>query len=152
MSVYFHYSDVIMGEVASQIASVSSVYSTVCLGVDQRKHQRSASLASVRGIHRWPVNSPHKGPVMRKMFPFDDVIMYSPEAASANINRIFMVGGARGSACSWGASCFFIPYTYNYWGGINYDIYVKCSVFFHFARHIVKFSNQENINEKSSIL
>ena len=44
-------------------------------GADQRKHQSSASLALVRGIHRWPVNSPHKGPVTRKMFPFDDVIM-----------------------------------------------------------------------------
>ena len=44
-------------------------------GADQIKHQSSASLAFVRGIHRWPVNSPHKGPVMRKMFPFDDVIM-----------------------------------------------------------------------------
>ena len=32
-------------------------------------------MAFVRGIHRWPVNSPHKGPVTRKMFPFDDVIM-----------------------------------------------------------------------------
>ena len=42
---------------------------------DQRKHQRSASLAFVRGFHRWPVNSPHKGPVTREMFPFDDVIM-----------------------------------------------------------------------------
>ena len=40
------------------------------------KHQSSASLAFVRGIHRWPVNSPHKGPVTRKMFPFDDVIMF----------------------------------------------------------------------------
>ena len=39
------------------------------------EHQSSASLAFVRGIHRWPVNSPHKGPVTRKMFPFDDVIM-----------------------------------------------------------------------------
>ena len=29
----------------------------------------------MRGISRWPVNSPHKGPVTRKMFPFDDVIM-----------------------------------------------------------------------------
>ena len=29
----------------------------------------------LEGIHRWPVNSPHKGPVTRKMFPFDDVIM-----------------------------------------------------------------------------
>ena len=45
-------------------------------GTDQRKHQSSALLAFVRGIHRWPVNSPHKGPVTRKMFPFDDVIMY----------------------------------------------------------------------------
>ena len=44
-------------------------------GADQRKHQSSASLAFVRGIHRWPVNSPHKGPVTRKMFPFDDIIM-----------------------------------------------------------------------------
>ena len=39
-----------------------------------KKRQSSASLAFVRGIHRWPVNSPHKGPVTRKMFPFDDVI------------------------------------------------------------------------------
>ena len=43
---------------------------------DQRKHQSSASLAFVRGIHRGPVNSPHKWPVTRKMFPFDDVIMH----------------------------------------------------------------------------
>ena len=44
-------------------------------GADQRKHQSSASLAFVRGIHWWPVNSPHKGLVTRNMFPFDDVIM-----------------------------------------------------------------------------
>ena len=42
---------------------------------DQRKHQSSASLAFVWGIHRGSVNSPHKWPVTRKMFPFDDVIM-----------------------------------------------------------------------------
>ena len=40
-----------------------------------KEHQSSASLVFVRGIHRWPVNSPHKGPVTRKMLPFDDVIM-----------------------------------------------------------------------------
>ena len=51
------------------------VYSTVCPGADRRKHQSSEPLAFVRGIHRWPVNSPHKRPVTRKMFPFDDVIM-----------------------------------------------------------------------------
>ena len=69
------YSDIIMGAMASQLTSLAIVYSTVYSGADQRKHQSSASLAFVRGIHRWPVNSPHKGPVTRKMFPFDDVIM-----------------------------------------------------------------------------
>ena len=72
---FAHYGDVIMGEMASQITSLTIVYSTVYSGVDQRKHQNPASLAFVRGIHRWPVNSPHKGPVTRKMFPFDDVNM-----------------------------------------------------------------------------
>ena len=52
------------------------VYSSVYSGTDQRKHQSFASLAFVRGIHRWPVNSPHKRPVTRKMFPFDDGIMW----------------------------------------------------------------------------
>ena len=71
----FHYKDIIMSAMASQITSLTTVYSTVYSGADQRKHQRSASLAFVRGVHRWPVNSLHKGPVMRKMLPFDDVIM-----------------------------------------------------------------------------
>ena len=70
-----HYGDVIMSSIASQITSLTTVYSTVYSGTDQRKHQSSASLAFVRGIHRGPVNSPHKWPVTRKMFPFDDVIM-----------------------------------------------------------------------------
>ena len=59
----------------SQVTSLTIVYSTVDSGVDQRKRQSSASLAFAWGIHRWPVNSPHKGPVTRKMFPFDDAIM-----------------------------------------------------------------------------
>ena len=66
-----------MGAMASQITSLTIVYSTVYSGVDQRKPQSPASLALVPGIHRWPVNSPNKGPVTRKMFPFDDVIMVS---------------------------------------------------------------------------
>ena len=70
-----HYNDVIMGAIASQITSLTIVYSAVYSDADQRKHQSSASLASVRGIHRGPVNSPHKWPVTRKMVPFDDVIM-----------------------------------------------------------------------------
>ena len=70
-----NFSDVIMKAMASQITSVSMVCFTVCSGADQRNHQSSASLAFVMGMHRWPVNSPHKGPVTRKMFPLRDVIM-----------------------------------------------------------------------------
>ena len=70
-----HHSDIIMSAVPSQITSVSIVYSTVCSGTDQRKHQSSASLAFVRVIHQWPVNSLHKGPVTRKMLLFDDIIV-----------------------------------------------------------------------------
>ena len=70
-----HYNDVTMGMIASQITSLTIVYSIVYSDADQRKHQSSASLAFVRGIHRGPVNSPHKWAVTRKMLPFDDVIM-----------------------------------------------------------------------------
>ena len=70
-----HYNEAITGAIASQITSLTSVYSIVYLDTDQRKHQSSASLAFVRRIHRGPVNSPHKWPVTRKMFQFDDVIV-----------------------------------------------------------------------------
>ena len=63
-----HYNDVIMGAMAYQITSLTIVYSNVYSGTDQRKHQSSASLAFVGGIHRWPVNSLHKWPVTRKIF------------------------------------------------------------------------------------
>ena len=71
-----HYCFVIIRANASQITSLPIVYSTVYSGVDERKHQSSASLTFVRRILRWPVNSPNKWSVTRKMFPFDDVIMY----------------------------------------------------------------------------
>ena len=74
-----HYDDVIMDSIASQITSLTIVYSNVYSGADQSKHQSSASLAFVWGIHRGPVNSPHKWPVTRIMFPFDDVIMSNPQ-------------------------------------------------------------------------
>ena len=64
-----------METMASQITSLTIVYSTVYSGADQRKYQSSASLAFVRGIRRWPVDFPHKWPETRKMFSFDDVIM-----------------------------------------------------------------------------
>ena len=67
--------DVIIGAMTSQITNLKIVYSTVYTGADQSKHQSSASLAFVLGIHRSPVNSPRKGPITWKMFLFDDVIM-----------------------------------------------------------------------------
>ena len=70
-----HYGDVIMGAIGSQITNLTIVYSTFYSDADQRKHQSSAPMAFVRGIHRGPVNSTHKWPVTRKIFPFDDVIM-----------------------------------------------------------------------------
>ena len=77
----YHYGDVIMDTMASQITSVTIVYSTVYSGADQRKHQSSVLLAFVRG----PVNSPHKCPVTRKMFPFNDVIMFQEFADRVGI-------------------------------------------------------------------
>ena len=74
-SYRIHYCDVRMCVVASQITSLTIVYSNVYSDAD-KKHQSSGSLAFVWGIHRGPVSSPHKWPVTRKMFPFDDVIMW----------------------------------------------------------------------------
>ena len=70
-----HYSDVVMGALMCRSSSLTTVYSTIYSSADQRKYQSSASLTFVMGIHRSPVNSPHKWPVSRKMFPLDDVIM-----------------------------------------------------------------------------
>ena len=70
-----HYSDVKISAMASQITGVSIAYLTVCSGPNQIKYQSSASLAFMMGVHRWPMNSPHKGPVTWKMLPLDDVIL-----------------------------------------------------------------------------
>ena len=76
-----HYSDVIISTMASKITGISIVYLNICARADQRKHQSSVSLAFVRAIHWWPVNSLHKGPVTRKMFPIDDVIIWSSQSS-----------------------------------------------------------------------
>ena len=97
----FHYSDVIMGAMASQITSLTIVYSTVYSGADQRKHQSSASLAFVRGIHRGPVNSPHEWPVTRKMFQFDGVTIL-PLIEGKLVDRIAQLDYSQlWCACEW---------------------------------------------------
>ena len=77
-----------MGAMSSQIISLMIVYLTVYSGADQRKHQISASLAFVREIPRWQVNSPHKWPVTPKMFPVDDVIMINQTQGGAALRFI----------------------------------------------------------------
>ena len=75
-----------MSSIASQITSLAIAYSTVYTHNDQRKHQSSASLTFVWGIHRWLVSSPHKGPVTRKMFPFDEIFMIALTILLLNLN------------------------------------------------------------------
>ena len=92
-----------------QITSLTSVYSTVYSGAGQRKHQSSASLTFVRGIHQWPVNSPHKGPVTRKTFPFDNVIM------SRGIQSVRWIPLQKVSNAElWGFLCFQLEKLWNY--------------------------------------
>ena len=103
----FHYCDVIMSPMASQITSLAIVYSIAYSGTDQRKHQSSASLAFVRGIHRGPGNSPHKWPVTRKMFPFDDVIMciliqVQLRAINHDLNQTFIMTSTSPSSITGG--------------------------------------------------
>ena len=88
-----HYHDVILSSMTSKITSLTIVYSTIYSRAYQRKHQSSASLAFVCGFHRWPVNSPHKGPVTRKNFPFDDVIISIKISLTCSIHFMVSVKG-----------------------------------------------------------
>ena len=77
-----------MGAMAAQITSLTIVYSTAYSDADQRKYQSSVSLAFEQGIHRWPVNSPHKGPATRKIFPFVNVIILYLDSNIAEKNSL----------------------------------------------------------------
>ena len=77
-----------MSAMASQIIGVSNACSNGFSGADKRIHQSSASLAFDRGIHLWPADSPHKGPVTRKMIPIDDVNMVFLEVPSLALGNL----------------------------------------------------------------
>ena len=93
----------------------------------------SASLALVRGIHRRPVNSPHKWPVTRKMFPFDDVIMSSPSLKCWHISVLMhciayqLIYSANGSNFRWAVWCSQMPFI----SLINRDFSKHISVLWH---------------------
>ena len=83
-----------MSAMASQITGLTIAYSNVYSGADQRKHQSSASLAFVEGIHPWiPLTkAPNKGPIRRKMLPFDDVIMKDCGTTNNRIRIVLLFG------------------------------------------------------------
>ena len=74
---HLHYNDVTMTTMASQITSLTVVYSTVYSDADKKKTSKLRVTGLCVGNSPGAVNSPHKGPVTRKMFPFDDVIMHT---------------------------------------------------------------------------
>ena len=101
-----HYNNIIMSVMVSQITSITIVYSTGYSGTDQRKHQSSASLAFVRRIRQWPVNSPHKGPVTWKWFHsrchHELALLYWDFQFMQDILYLTLAGGQWGVFCgSW---------------------------------------------------
>ena len=134
-NLWKHYGDVTMGTIASQITSLAIVFSTVYLDTDQRKHQSPASLAFVWGIHRGPVNSPHKWPVTRKMFPFDDVIMDSficPRMRLRSRCRYLFLCPPQGT--SW--YCFHLIRCVCVWHVSEMARLYICALSLHWVRHI----------------
>ena len=128
-SHHSHYSDVIMGAVASQITSFTIVCSTVYSGADQRGRQSSTSLAFVWGInHNSPVNSPHKWPVTRKMIPFDDVIM-----------QHFCIASCHDSNISWNTV---LHYRFTLWKNSRNIFSARDSVILFVAMFVTSRANQ----------
>ena len=119
--VVCHYSNFIMRLMASQITNLTIVYSTVYSGTDQRKHQSPASMAFVRGIHRWPVNSTHKRPVTRKMFPFDDIWIWISRRGSETqvIEAYISMANAMPTHCSYCSLALNNRYLRQWTGWVN---------------------------------
>ena len=131
-----NYTDVMTGAIASQITSLTIVYSTVYSDAYQRKHHTSALLAFVRGIHRGPVNSPHKWPVTLKMLPFDDVIMnqHSNLAGSPTIhqpNIKLSHTGMKFTYCDFDLLGFCPTYAYRYQYHYTHRAQTNCLKFNH---------------------
>ena len=90
--IWCHKSDVIMSAIASQITGVSIVQSQIKENIKTPRHW---SLRA-RGINLRLAYSPHKGPITRKMFPFDDVIMAKCNLCGRMGHRIIFTHGTAG--------------------------------------------------------
>ena len=126
--VGIHYNDVIMGSMASQITSLTIVYSTIYSGADQRKHQSSASLAFVRGIHRGPVNSPHKGPVTRKWFHLM-TSSFVPRERQEHVYLILSISWPQGARAPAGMVLAYFPFSWH----ITVSVPGRLNLFFDFS-------------------
>ena len=84
----YHYNDVIMTTMASQITSLTVVYSTVYSDANQRKHQSSASLAFAWGIHRDRWIPRTKGQLRGKCFH----LMTSSCSSVVLVDSLFQIG------------------------------------------------------------
>ena len=73
-----HYNDVTMSSIASQITSLTIVYSTGLFGCRSKNTSKLRVTGLCAGNSPGTGELPHKWPVTRKMFPFDDVIMQQP--------------------------------------------------------------------------
>ena len=125
-----HYNDVKTGAIASQITSLMIVFLTVYSDADQRKHQSSVSLAFVRGIHRGPVNSPHKWPVTRKCFHLMTSSWVQVESVVHNISykqRVLM-HRHQGWNVRHGLCHIYMRYIYIYELFIAFVCFVVCSL------------------------
>ena len=136
-----------MSAMASQISGVSIVCWNVCSGADQRKHQSSVSLTFVRKINRWPVDSPQKGSVKRKMFAFDSNYDWYSISVTSIVNAISCYIGLRYNG-TW-------PYhhinvwTFNHCIALTHEtiVYAVCAVIF-----CVCFNVRRTISQKRQIL
>ena len=86
-----HYNDVIMIAMACEITGLRIVYSSVCSGAYQRKQFRLTGLCA--GNSQVTGEFPAQRAVMRKMFPFDDVIMKSATRSSICYWRVCLLAG-----------------------------------------------------------
>ena len=125
-----------MSTMACQITSLTIVYSTVYSSADQRKHQSSASLAFVRGTHRWPVNSPHKWPVTRKISPLDDVIMWTHFACTVLTSTLF---------------CTMLYKSLTLWHIAISSMFVICSYWTHITSTSIPHDNKSHVCCKHSL-
>ena len=96
-----HNNDVIMSAMASKITSLRTFTQPFIQAQNKKKYQSSASLAFVRGIHRSPVNSPHKRPVTGELILYcTDLLLHRAPASRGRSTAMARSGYNNGILCA----------------------------------------------------